>query len=123
MKLFFVVLTFVFSSLQVWAGAAPARKTASHHTPHRWAVSGEVCVVYDFRPLLDQKKSGADFFALELKNHNGGSIENRYSVQKYKKAKDAFSAVLKDVAKYTETGRCDGLEVFYPQKENDSSPL
>lgn len=88
-----------------------------------WASTGDTCVVYDYRSLIRAGKKSQNYFAIEYKNHNGGSINRRYPVRKFKSAKQAFTQMMGDIQDDARANHCDGLEVFHPTSENDSSPM
>ncbi len=81
----------------------------------------EICVIYDYRPMIQRKEKAPHLFAIEHKNQNGGSLVKTYDKKSGLSTKLLFSKVLRDTQHYLGSGTCDRIEVFHPSlKQMDS---
>lgn len=94
---------------------------------------GEICVLYDYRFAIRKNlELGPNVFAIEVKNQNGGSFEKVYPLQKKKKQSKAelkkyyrlqFLKANQDLLKLVDKGKCDRIEIFYPDKDKEESEI
>jgi|GEM_PF-5680386 len=82
----------------------------------------EICVIYDYRPMIERKEKAPSLFAIELKNQNGGSIEKEYPLRN-ESPKVVFIKVWSDVKQMLATEQCDRVEVFYPSEKKMNSEM
>jgi hypothetical protein len=125
--LVFTFSTFLFTGLlsfQAQSQGKPRGVPSGVLTGDLFDWGKEVCVIYDYRPLLSAEKSSAPYlFAIERKNANGGIFERTYDLKLRANVKGALAKVMNDVAGLVEKGLCHSVEVYYPTKERMDAPM
>jgi hypothetical protein len=118
-----IFMRFLLLVLQVSVAVGVYSLSAQSKEVLSWSELSETCIIYDYRPMIKNGEATELFFAIEPQNHNGGSIEKTYSRKKFKTAKTAYEAMLKDLIGFSKQKRCSSFSNFYPSKSKPESPM